>query len=399
MARPAWNWLKDLKNVPARRYGAKASGVGKTDYRKVVLMSNMGRGYLCNPKYIGEALNRLYPGEFDLVLLTNDMRPDVPDYVRQVAYGSHEAQEELASARFWVDNCRAPKYTPKRADQIYIQAWHGYLGPKRIERDAEDHLPYQYVKDAKHDGAITDLMFANNDLYERIFQESFWYDGPVIRCGMPRNRDLVLGSPEAERKVRRSLDVPEGIGICLYAPTFRADGSMEAYRFDYSRLVRALEERFGRPFAFAYRLHPNIAGKPRPEFFKGHVDASTYMDTQELLAGCDVVITDYSSILEDFMLTGRPGFVYASDIDAYEGDRGFYYPLTARPFPVARNEAELVTGVLAYDEGEHRAAVERFARSVGLQDDGYGDERIARIVHALTAPGSTVDQAIKETER
>lgn len=394
--KPAWNWLKDLRNSPRRLYGAHVSRHAATDYRKVVLSSNMGRGYLCNPKYIAEALNRLYPGEFDLVLLVNNRQGDVPEYVRQVVYGTPQAQSELASARFWIDNCRDPKYVPKRGDQVYIQAWHGYLGPKRIERDAEEHLPYQYVKNAKLDGAKTDLMFANNDLYEHIFRDSFWYDGPVIRCGMPRNRDLVLGNSEAYSKVRRTLGVPEGSAICLYAPTFRADESMGAYRFDYDRFKRALQERFGRPFAFAYRLHPNIASKPRPDFLKGHVDASSYMDTQELLAGCDVCITDYSSIIEDFMLTGRPGFVYAPDISAYEGDRGFYYPLTERPFPVSTTENELIASVLGYDETQHLSAVARFSRSVGLRDDGRGDETLARIIHTLTERDSRVDDVIEK---
>lgn len=396
--KPAWNWAKDLKNGPKRAYGVRASRSAKTDYHKVVLSSNMGLGYLCNPKYVAEALERLYPGAYDLVLLVGERHPEVPGYVRQVRYGSREAQRELATARFWIDNCRDPKYVPKRADQVYIQAWHGYLGPKRIERDAEEHLPYQYVKNAKADGRATDLMFANNDLYERIFRESFWYDGPVIRCGMPRNRDLVLGNPEARAKVRRALGVPEDAAICLYAPTFRADESMDAYRFDYGRLTGVLEERFGRRFVFAYRLHPNIAAKPRPDFLKGHVDASAYPDTQELLAGCDVCITDYSSIIEDFMLTGRPGFVYAPDIEAYEDDRGFYYPLSARPFPVSTDEDGLVESVLGYDEAEHAREVARFSESVGLRDDGHGDEAIARLIHELSEPGTTVSEAIAKLE-
>lgn len=394
--KPAWSWLKDLKNEPRRHYGSFVSKKAMTDYRKVVLTSNMGLGYLCNPKYIGEALNRLYPGEFDLVLLVRNLQAYAPDYVRKVAYGTHEAQRELASARFWIDNCRDSKYVPKRSDQVYIQSWHGYLGPKRIERDAEEHLSYLYVKNAKADGLATDLMFANNDLYERIFRESFWYKGPIIRCGMPRNRDLVLGNPGARSKVHCSLGVPDDVGICLYAPTFRADGSMIAYRFDYGRLLEALERRFKRQFVFAYRLHPNIAAKPRPDFLRGYVDASSYPDAQELLAGCDVCITDYSSIIEDFMLTGQPGFVYAPDIDAYKDDRGFYYPLSERPFPISTDENGLIASVLSYDEKDHARRVQEFSESVGLCDDGHGDEVIARLIHELAEPGSTMARAISK---
>lgn len=391
---PAWNVLRDSKNITKHFYGAHASKLATTDYHKVVLMSNLGLGYLCNPKYIAEALNRLYPGEFDLVLLVNKLQNEVPYYIRQVRYDSHEAQNELAKARFWIDNCRGRKYVPKRDDQVYIQAWHGYLGPKKIERDAEEHLPYQYVKNAKRDGDITDLMFANNNLYERLFKEAFWYNGPVIRCGMPRNRALVLGDIRSSNRIRRRYGVPDGNAICLYAPTFRFDESMSAYRFDYEALVRALEKRFGKRYSFAYRLHPNIAALQRPDYLEDQLDFSDYVDTQELLAACDVLVTDYSSILEDFMLTGRPGFVYASDIDSYEDDRGFYYPLRERPFPVATSGEELISNVLSYDEEEHRTATARFSNAFGLEEDGHGDECIARIIHYLSRPGTSVADAI-----
>jgi CDP-glycerol glycerophosphotransferase len=389
--KPVYHSILDTAERAKDTYGKRLSRRSMVDYRKVVLSCNFGSGYLCNPKYIAEALERLYPGEFDIVLLVQEEDPSLPSHLRQVRYGSREAQCELATARFWIYNFRNDKkHVPKREDQIYIQTWHGAIGPKRIERDVEEALSQDYLRSAEYDGSITDIMFANNNLYERIFRSSFWYDGPVIRCGMPRNRDLVLGNPDAIAKVHRALGVSGSEAICLYAPTFRADGSMDAYRFDYARLLAALERRFGRKFVFAYRLHPNIASRPRPDFFRGYVDASFYPDSQELLAGCDVCITDYSSIIEDFMLTGRPGFVYAPDIEAYENDRGFYYPLSSRPFPFSMDEDDLVASVLSYSEEGQTRRVKEFEDSVGLLDDGHGDEVIAGLIHELIEPGSTV---------
>ncbi len=397
--RPAWHAVKEARLAVKRAYGARLSHSSETDCRKVVLSCNFGRGYLCNPKYIAEALNRLYPGEFDLVLLVRERDSSLPDYLRQVRYGSRDAQRELATARFWIYNFRNDeKFVPKRDDQVYIQTWHGSIGPKRIEADVASHLSPSYVEMAKEDGANTSLMFANNDLYESIYRNSFWYEGPVIRCGAPRNSPLMRDGMSLRRKVHATLGVPDGTGICLYAPTFRVDSSMDAYMFDYDALTAALEKRFGRPFAFAYRLHPNIAADQRPDFFKGRVDATGYEDSQELLAGCDVVITDYSSILEDFMLTGRPGFVYAPDIDAYAGDRGFYYPLSDRPFPLARNGDELIRIVGAFNEIDYARAVRRFCESVGLKDNGGGAETVAEIIHGLAAPKTTVRDVLGNLE-
>lgn len=394
-AKPAWFALKDLPNMPKRLDGILLSRWGEVNYRKVILICNMGRGYLCNPKYISEALNRLYPGKFDLVLLVNELQDDVPAYVRQVVYGSHQARQELATARFWIDNCRRSKFVPKRDNQIYIQTWHAYISPKRVEGDVADHLDYRYVRDAKHDGEETDLMFSDNRLYAEVYRRAFWYQGPIIRCGNPRNRPLILGDDNARMKVRNALGVPSDYALCIYAPTFRRNGEMEQYCFDYEAVAQALFERYGERFVFAYRLHPNVANLPRPDFLRGYIDASSYKDTQELLAATDVLLTDYSSILEDFMLTGRPGFVYAPDTASYLDDRGFYYPLQERPFPVARNQEELVANILNFNEHTYKRDVERFSRLIGLVEDGQGDERIAEIINSLSEVGSTVNEVIK----
>ena len=90
------------------------------------------------------------------------------------------------------------------------------------------------------------------------------------------------------------------------------------------------------------RLHPNVASLAE-EFIQRSkvVDVTDYTDPQELLAASDVLVTDYSSIMFDFMLTGRPCFQYASDIAAYRNDRDFYFALDQLPFPLAEDNDHL----------------------------------------------------------
>lgn len=388
-----------MRSIARRLYalsGAIISASSKTQLNKIVFICNYGSGYLCNPKYIAEALNRLYPGELDLVLLVNDVINDMPAHIRQAPYRGISALRELATARVWIDNCRGPKYIPKRNNQFYIQTWHGAIGPKRIEKDVANHLSADYVKNAKHDGSITDLMFANNSLYETIFKESFWYEGPIIRCGMPRNRPYYFADEGIKKKVYSYLGIDENIAICLYAPTFRVNSTLGDYMIDAEGCVTALEKRFGKPFVFVYRLHPNLANQVRPGYFSQCIDATHYEDAQELFSTVDVMISDYSSSLEDFAQTGRPGFVYAPDYAEYIKDRGFYYPMEVRPFPVAENNFELFEAIRQYDENEACEHYRQFFKRFDLQDDGMGDEVIARIVRKLTEPDSLVADALEE---
>ena len=52
------------------------------------------------------------------------------------------------------------------------------------------------------------------------------------------------------------------------------------------------------------------------------IDVSTYDDMYELLAGCDAVITDYSSVAFDGIVMDVPVFLYVSDYDEYVSERG-----------------------------------------------------------------------------
>lgn len=347
---------------------------------KVVFCVDSGKGYRCNPKYIAEEIHRRgLP--LDLVWLVKDGEErTLPDFVRPVSYGSWAEVRELASASVWVDNGRRRRSVRKAPGQYYIQVWHGAISPKKIEKDAEAKLSKRYVRFAKADAADTDIMFANNSLYERVFRESFWFEGPVIRCGMPRNEPLVRPSEEARHRVRESLGMANGEKLCLYAPTFRADCGLDVYDFDYGKCCDALEGRFGGSFRFAMRLHPGISHLAPNLASKGVLDATSYCDTQELLSAVDVLISDYSSIAEDFLLTGRPCFVYAPDLDSYLNERGLYYSLEERPFPVAKGEGELIGRIEGFSEEKYAEDVRAFLDRFDIRDDGLGAQVIVDLI-------------------
>ena len=379
--------------------GSIFNSLVEVDYEKVVLNNFNGQGYSCNPKYIAEALERLYPGRYRLVLLAQGAKVDCPSYIKSVPIRSLRALYELSTARFLISNCRFDRFVPKHKHQIYLQAWHASLGPKKVESDVVETLSPEYVACAKSDASCTDIMFANNDLYTSIYRSSFWYDGPIIRCGVPRNKPFLCGDDNLAQGIKERIGVPAESKLCIYVPTFRDNLTMDAYRFDYSKCVCELENRFGAPFVFAYRLHPVLARADRPEFMKDYLDLTDYPDVQELLCAADVLITDYSSCLEDFALTGRPGFAYVPDLDYINQARGFYYPLKSRPFPISTSETELFESIASFDQGAFDEAVARFFEMVGYRDDGYGDEAIASILEKLSTVGSTVDDVVSQTEK
>jgi CDP-glycerol glycerophosphotransferase (TagB/SpsB family) len=74
------------------------------------------------------------------------------------------------------------------------------------------------------------------------------------------------------------------------------------------------------------------------------ISLNHYPDVNVLLRDTAVLITDYSSIYLDFLLTGRPILHFAYDFEAYLEKRvGFFYEVKeAFAGPVPRNFGELV---------------------------------------------------------
>lgn len=345
---------------------------------KIVVSNFYGRGYGDNLKPVVEELLRRR-GDLDIVWLVADeaAAKSLPAGVRAASYGAKSRIYELCTAKVWLDNNRKGARV-KKPGQWYLQTWHGFA-LKRIEKDVERTLPAGYAEYAARDSAQTDLIVSNSALMTKIYQESFWYGGEVAEFGSPRNDVLFAPAERAQEKVRRSLNVPAECKMVLYAPTFRADGSMETYCVDYARLRRALEQRFGGAWVVLVRLHPHVMEQAKDLHFDGSTvfDATRYDDMQELLAAADAVVSDYSSLMFDFGLTKRPCFQFATDIEAYQKDRNFYFPLSKMPFPLAETNDALEQVVLRWDGERAEHAWEQFAQEFGICEDGRAAARCA----------------------
>jgi CDP-glycerol glycerophosphotransferase len=343
---------------------------------KIVVTHFYGRGYGDNPKAIVEALLRRRK-DLNIVWLLTDPSQSLPEAVHGRSYGVLSRIYQLSTAKVWIDDCRKGA-RQKRKGQIYLQTWHGFA-LKRIEGDTLGTLPKTYEAYARRDAAQTDLMISGSDFMEKCYRRAFWYTGEIACYGSPRN-DILFHPPEGlKEQVYSKLGISPDKQLVLYAPTFRADGSLEPYSLDPQRVIDACEKRFGGRFALLLRLHPNIEDKAASLHCDGDrvIQATHYPDLQELLALCQVVITDYSSLMFDFALTGRPVFQFATDIAAYRKDRNFNFPLDTLPFSLAQDNDELEANILHFEEATYKKALSAFFASVGMREDGHAAERCA----------------------
>ena len=342
---------------------------------KIVFCSAGGRGFGDNPKAITLAL-LAEKADLDLVWLTRDTSTPLPKGVRPCRFGTPQAVKELSTAAVWVNDSRGgAKY--KRKNQKYMQTWHGFA-LKHIERSAKN-LPESYVNQAKKDSSQTDLIISNSDFMTDIYKKDFWYSGEVAHFGSPRN-DAFFTENSCGHKVREFFSLPKDRKLVLYAPTFRDDGAADCYAIDTHGLQKALSCRFGGEWTVLLRLHPNAAALANKTFsYDGDftVNATPYPDMQELMLASDMLITDYSSSMFDFALTGKPCIRFATDMEKYKQDRGFYIPVDQLPFPLSQNNHELVEIISSFDEKRQNAVWEDFSARYGIFEDGNASRRCA----------------------
>lgn len=341
---------------------------------KIVVSSYYGRGYSDSPKAVVEAL-RESRCDLDIVWLSKG-NSALPKGIRQVEYDSPRRMLELSTAKVWIDNCRkGAKY--KKKDQVFMQLWHGFA-LKRIEKDVVDKLPdSNYENYSKRDSKQTDLIVSNSSHMTKIYRDSFWYDGEIAEFGSPRNDLFFKDNQSISKKVHHVLGIDENTRIALYAPTFRVTQSLEPYAMDSTAVCDSLSKRFGGSWIFVTRLHPNIAKLAEELSYPNSVDATLYDDIQELLIASDVLISDYSSVVFDYMLSKRPCFMYATDIDEYKSDRNFYIPLDEMPFPIAVNNITFCDNIENFNENTYNKSIQQFSVKYGMIDDGNASRRCA----------------------
>ena len=352
--------------------------------KKIVFQNFGGKGYGDNPKYIAEEFIK-QKLDYQLIWLVRDMSLEFPKEIKKVKYGSLRAYFELATAKIWIDNIRNGLRTKKKKKQFYIQTWHGSIPLKKIEKSAEDLLDKRYVKKAKKDGKITNLMLSNSKWATELYQNDFWYSGPILEAGVPRE-DVLVGNVEAyKKKVLDFFSIQNNPNIILYAPTFRQERNMENFTFDYEAVVQELEKKLNDNYILLVRLHPNdvMLYKNIKETDKVK-NASAYPDMQELLLASNILITDYSSTMFEFSILNKTVFLFARDLDAYlKTEREMYFNIVELPFPIAQNEEELFHNIREFDLKDYKARVDGLLDKLGYFPMGSSSQAVVEYIKKL----------------
>lgn len=305
----------------------------------------------------------------------------VPEGAQAILLHSREWYEMLHTARILVNNAHFPYYFRKSPGQFYVQTWHG-TPLKRIGNDVPSaNLSLSYRALMRREAGYWDVLLAQNDYASRVLPASFDFGGRTLVEGYPHN-DILVGGEEIGRRVRSALGIPEGKTVVLYAPTWRDDvknATSGHTLVTYLEFERA-RQRLGHDVVFLLRGHVNTQRGRAPADAEGVIDVTAYPDIAELYLAADVLVTDYSSVMFDFCVTGKPMIFLAPDLERYrDSTRGFYLDYVAEmPGPIVRSTDEFADAVLDLrgTVESFRDAYTGFVRKYASRDDGGSTKRV-----------------------
>lgn len=182
---------------------------------------------------------------------------------------------------------------------------------------------------------------------------------------------------ESRRKLLEMVPAAEGKRVVLYAPTFR--GRVAHAEGPAALDIAAMKEALGADTVLLTKHHPFVRELPPiPEDCRDFAfDVTREAAINELICCADAVISDYSSLVFEYSLFGRPMVFFAYDRDDYADWRGFYYDYEAlTPGPVCSTTEEVIGALKAAAEDFDPSEVEAFRDRFMSACDGHATDRI-----------------------
>lgn len=352
------------------------------NHKLCVFESYWGNSIGCNPFALYEYLDNQKQG-YDCVWFVKDERTPLSGGGRKVRRGSLAYYYVLSRASYFINNVNFGDEYVKRPGQVEIQTMHG-TPLKTLGLDVEADFPTERVRQKfLRRCSRWDYLIVQSPVVEEITKSCYAYRKQYLRTGYPRNDKLFRGNnPQDIEKIKRRLGLDSGKKVVLYAPTWRVRGKFDL-QLDLNRLCRDLGDRY----TFCLRLHHiSLDGFDTStlNLGAGVVDVSHVDSIDDLMLVTDVLITDYSSLMFDYALLGRPMIFFAYDLEDYRDSlRGFNIDLeTEAPGPLVKttDEVEAVLRHLSDFNGRYGNDYERFVKTYLPYEHGDACERVFNAV-------------------
>ena len=368
------------------------------DDKMIMYEAFFGRGITCNPgelfRYLlGDERFKDYKHVWSLENSADNeiLRAEYADCENVIftETGSEEYYKYLSTAKYLISNVTWKSYFIKKEGQVIINTWHG-IPLKCVGYDIPDsdiEIRNMLKNFIMSDYIVSPVPYTT-DNFRKAFKLEGIYQGNVIEAGYPRTDATVNFDKSELKKELERFGIPydENKKLILYAPTWKGGkyGKPSYTIKEYDRFLSLL-------YSNVNTDEYQILFKPHQLVYKTMVESGNVkkeyvpagINTNLLLGGTDILISDYSSIFFDFLVTGRPILFYIPDLDGYTNMRGLYLSLDDLPGPTTQSAEEVAKWVSKPDEldkiidkKKYQDTVQRFV----CNDDGHVCEKVVNAV-------------------
>ncbi|MEM5843613.1 MAG: CDP-glycerol glycerophosphotransferase family protein, partial [Candidatus Aenigmatarchaeota archaeon] len=228
---------------------------------------------------------------------------------------------------------------------LRINLWHG-IPLKTIEFDIKigkakkifnSHSKYFYMMFYPDIYQKHHYILSTSSEISKIFASAFRIS--IEKClefGYPRCEHLLWDKDKilqfAELKDREIFNFIKGVLLnydkcVIYMPTFREQGENDIAKLLDLNYLNTLFK--SKNWLLLIKPHPSIRSK-MSQNFSNIIFLQPKTDVYMILPFTHLLITDYSSIMFDYLLTGNPIILYQYDLDSYLNSEREFYEMTAK---------------------------------------------------------------------
>lgn len=256
----------------------------------------------------------------------------------------------------------------KRKETKVIQLWHSSGLQKKFGYDAIDDLGKIFLcKPTKN----FDLVSVSSEFIKKYFVKAWKLRKENVKAFGTSRTDILFDEKYKEFCINNFYKLyPDAKNkkIILWAPTFRGnatDGKLVGIN-DILEISKKISDKY----YFIIKLHPHLKEKPLYD--------TCLLNTEKLYFVTDILITDYSSIMYDFLLLDKKIILYIPDYDNYISRRGLYVDYFSEfKFPIIKNKKELSDFILNYiNIAAKNPNFENYKRKYIAANDGLASQRI-----------------------
>ena len=361
----------------------------KIDEKLIIMGAYGGEAFIDNTKYLFKFL--VERSNYKLVWITKsrDLMEDMKKEGYDVVFKySLKTMKHLRRAKYiflthgHVDILPI-KFSPQT---IIILTWHGTPIKEINIDDKFSLLVKKWNKilrlNLNFNQYIDYLLTPAGGEYERkILRKAFGISQKkIISLGYPRNDILFNDDRNYLEKLKIMYEIPENIKkIIIYAPTFRKDFILK-FPITNKALIKLNEllEKSNTIFLIKAHIYEK---KIKFKNYKNIRLIGKNSDLQELLLISDILITDYSSVIFDYLLTMKPILLFTYDLSKYIKERKMYYNLKRiAPGPMLFNTEDLLEAIRDIEkiDGEFKEIRGKIRDKFNKYHDDKSTERILK---------------------